>query len=71
MRNKIHEKFKQDMERGGLLVQDYQSIRFHHHAKKAYNGPAVIADNPQDALSHTMVICNCDNIGQQFIIYPK
>lgn len=53
-----------DMEEVGLEVE-------HYHGRFFWEGPAVRVDNIQDALSHTKVPCQYDNMGLGYIVYPK
>ncbi len=60
-----HVKFIEDMELAGLPIKcDYQGRNFYH-------GPAVVVENVQYALSKTSVPCTWDNMGHDWIVYPK
>jgi len=53
-----------DMEAANLEVE-------HYHGRFLWEGPAVRVDKLQDALSHTKINCQWDNMGLGFIVYPK
>lgn len=55
--------FVQDMEGAGLLVEHYIGRFF-------WEGPAVVVDNLQRALSETKVKCQWDNMGLDWVVYP-
>ena len=59
-----YKRFIKDMEAAELEVRDYKG-------RYSYDGPAVVVENIQDALSNTKVPCRCDNMGLQFVVYPK
>lgn len=42
----------------------------HYNGRFWWQGPAVAVDNLQDALSHTKVRCQWDNLGLGYIVYP-
>jgi hypothetical protein len=57
-------KFVKDMKKNGKEV-------VHYHGRSFWEGPAVIFDNLQDGLSATRVKCQWDNMGNDFVTYPK
>jgi hypothetical protein len=59
-----HQKFIRNMKRAGLKPY-YYSGRYY------YKGPAVNVSNIQDALSNTKVPCRWDNMGLDYVVYPK
>lgn len=59
-----HKKFVKDMGKLGILTELY-------HGRYFWHGPAVRVRNLQDALSGTKVPCQWDNMGLEWIVYPK
>jgi hypothetical protein len=64
-----HIKFTEDMEEAGFEVRDYNGRFF-------YKGPAVATDRSngpslQDVMGATRVPLQWDNLGLDYIIYPK
>ncbi len=59
-----YRRFVADMQAAGLEVTHYRGRYF-------YEGPAVAVDDIQDALSHTTVKCQWDQLGLGFIVYPR
>jgi hypothetical protein len=56
-------RFVKDMEKAGLTP-------YHYNGRFFYSGPAVNVDSLQDALSHTKVKCQWDDMGKGFVVYP-
>ena len=56
-------KFVSDMEKAGLTPYHYQGRYF-------YNGPAVNVNHLQEAMSNTKIMCQWDNMGKGFVVYP-
>ena len=56
--------FVADMQQADLEVE-------HYHGRFFWEGPAVRVDDLQDALRHTDVRCQWDNMGLGYIVYPK
>lgn len=44
---------------------------YHYRGRNFYSGPAVNVDDIQDALRHTGVKCQWDNMGLGFVVYPR
>ena len=57
-------RFVCDMKTADLEVE-------HYHGRFFWEGPAVRVDNIQDAVSHTKIQCQWDNMGLGYIVYPK
>lgn len=55
--------FVEDMEAAGLEVE-------HYHGRFFWQGPAVRVDDLQDAMRHTSVKLQYDNMGLGWIVYP-
>ena len=67
--NKIYEQFRKDMEKAGYEVTEYRGRNF-------YVGPAVSTSRKddidlQDIMSATKVNVQWDNLGLDYIVYPK
>ncbi len=62
--NKKHQKFRRDCEGNGFEVRHYRGRFF-------YEGPAVVAHDIQDVVRATTVKVIWDNMGLDYIIYPK
>ena len=67
--NKIYEQFRKDMEKAGYEVNEYRGRNF-------YDGPAVSTSRRddislQDIMSATKVKIQYDNLGLDYIVYPK
>lgn len=62
--NKDCVKFVLDMENEGLEVEHYNGRYF-------WKGPAVRVDSIQEVLSNTKVLCQWDNMGLGYVVYPK
>ncbi len=62
--NKNFATFIEDMETAGLDV-------IHYRGRFYYEGPAVIVSDLQDALGETKVKCQWDNMGFDWVVYPK
>jgi hypothetical protein len=63
--NKNYDIFVEDMKRAGLEIdEDYRGRFF-------YQGPAVVVDDIQVAMSATKVKCQWDNLGKSYIVYPR
>lgn len=59
-------RFMRDMKKAGLLSQmRYYQGRFY------WTGPAVTVSDIQEVLSQTKVKCQWDNMGLDYIVYPK
>lgn len=58
-----NETFTADMDAAGLAIE-------HYHGRAMWHGPAVRADDLQDALSETHVRCQWDSMGMGYIVYP-
>lgn len=43
----------------------------HYHGRFFWEGPAVVVDSLQDALSETKVKCQWDNMGLGYVVYPS
>jgi hypothetical protein len=56
--------FMDDMDNAGLEMRYYRG-RFY------WEGPAVVVENLQDALSETKVRCNWDSIGLDKVVYTR
>ncbi len=59
-------RFMRDMKRAGL-----KSKMRYYEGRNVWTGPAVVVDDLQDALCHTKVKCQWDNMGMGFVVYPK
>jgi hypothetical protein len=59
-----YNKFVEDMNEAGLQVRRYQG-------RGSYEGPAVTVDDIQTAIKATEVQCRWDNMGLQYVVYPK
>lgn len=59
-----YEQFKRDMKKAGLKVIDYKGRFF-------YDGPAVVVSDIQDAIRKTHVPVQWDNMGLDWVVYPK
>ena len=59
-------RFMGDMKRAGL-----KSKMRYYEGRNFWTGPAVVVDDLQDALSHTKVKCQWDNMGRGFVVYPR
>ncbi len=64
-----HQRFRDDMERAGIQVQEYRGRFF-------YEGPAVVTDEDgwptlQDVIRATEVPLQWDNMGLDFVVYPQ
>lgn len=64
-----YEQFRKDMERAGYDVREY-------HGRFFYHGPAVStneSDGPtlQDVIRATKVSVQWDNLGLDYIVYPR
>ena len=57
-------KFMEDMKRVGLKMRFYQGP-FH------WSGPAVVVSDLQEVLAATRVNCQWDNLGLDYIVYPR
>ena len=57
-------KFRQECEEAGLEVEDYKGRFF-------YDGPAVRCKDIQEVIRATTVDCQWDNMGLDWIVYPK
>ena len=57
-------KFCEDMEKAELEVE-------HYEGRYWWTGPSVTVGAIQDALSYTKVPCQWDNMGRQFVVYPR
>ena len=55
-----------DMKRAGL-----KSKMRYYEGRNFWTGPAVVVDSLQDALSHTKVKCQWDNLGLGYVVYPR
>ena len=53
-----------DMHRAGISLR-------HYNGRNYYRGPAVVVRSIQDAMMHTKVPCQWDNMGLDFVVYPK
>jgi hypothetical protein len=62
--NEDHKQFVTDMQAVGLKVRHYRGRFF-------YQGPAVVVPEVQNALSKTQVQCTWDNMGKEYIVYPR
>jgi hypothetical protein len=56
--------FMDDMKQAKLEMQYYAGRFF-------WKGPAVVVPNIQDVLHNTKVPCQWDNMGLDFVVYPK
>lgn len=56
--------FVEDMKSQGFEVTHYRG-RFH------WEGPAVIVSNTHLVVSKTKVVCQQDDMGMDFVVYPK
>lgn len=56
--------FVEDMIKAGLKPE-------HYHGRFFWEGPSVIVDDIQDALSATKVKCQLDNMGKGYVVYPR
>lgn len=56
--------FREDMANAGLEVIEYKGRYF-------YEGPAVIVRDIQEAIRATQVTVQWDNMGRDFVVYPK
>lgn len=56
--------FREDMANAGLEVIEYKGRYF-------YEGPAVIVSNIQEAIRATQVDVQWDNMGKDFVVYPR
>jgi hypothetical protein len=63
---KSYLQFVRDMRRA-----DLDDALRHYRGRCFYEGPAVVVKNVQDALSETKVPCVYDNMGMDYIVYPK
>jgi len=64
-KNKVCQRFVRDMLNAGL-GEDLRHYRGRFH----WEGPAVSVRDLQDALSHTRVKCQWDQLGLGYIVYP-
>lgn len=55
-----------DMKRAGL-----KSKMRYYEGRFNWTGPAVVVSDIQEVLSHTKVKCQWDNMGKNFVVYPK
>jgi len=62
--NKKYEKFRRDCEGEGLEV-------WHYRGRYFYEGPAVSVPDIQDAIRATTVKVQWDNLGLDYVVYPK
>ena len=58
-------RFMRDMRRAGL-----KSKMRYYEGRNFWTGPAVVVDDLQEALSHTKVKCQWDNMGKGYVVYP-
>jgi hypothetical protein len=56
--------FVEDMEEAGLEVRHYRGRFF-------WEGPAVVVSDLQEARGATEVACQWDNMGLDWIVYPR
>ena len=56
--------FVKDMGEAGLSVRHYEGRFF-------WKGPGVIVSDISDVLQNTKVKCQWDNMGRDFIVYPR
>lgn len=59
-----YQQFAEDMRNAGLEVKDYRGRNF-------YFGPAVFCGDIQYAIRMTKVKVQWDNMGFDFVVYPK
>jgi len=59
-----YNQFVSDMEEAGFEVE-------HYRGRWNYNGPAVRCESVSDVMSKTSVECQSDNMGLDFIVYPR
>lgn len=62
--NELCNQFIEDMEAADLPV-------FHYRGRWFYQGPAVDVDHLTDAMRHTQVPTQWDNLGRGFVVYPQ
>ncbi len=58
-------RFMRDMQRAGL-----KSKMRYYEGRNFWAGPAVVVDDIQEALAHTKVKCQWDNLGMGWVVYP-
>ena len=56
--------FMRDMKRHGFRLR-------HYLGRNLYEGPAVSCASISDAMSKTQVPCQYDNLGKDYIVYPR
>jgi hypothetical protein len=59
-------RFMRDMKRAGL-----KSKMRYYEGRSFWTGPAVVVHDLQEALSATKVKCQWDNMGLDFVVYPR
>jgi len=59
-----HEKFRDDMEAAGFEVEEYEGRYF-------WKGPAVYSGDPEAVMAATSVVCQKDQMGKEYVIYPR
>lgn len=62
--NKTFKKFVKDMQKAKLKP-------YHYIGRFFYSGPAVNVKDIQDAVSNTKVKCQWDNMGLDWVVYPR
>lgn len=62
--NPNYRKFVKDMKKAGLTP-------YHYRGRFFYEGPAVDVEDIQDAISNTKVRCQWDNMGLDYVVYPR
>lgn len=63
-KSKNYEKFRKQCEEAGFNVRHYRGRYF-------YEGPAVTVHDIQDVIRATTVEVQCDNMGLDYVVYPK
>lgn len=56
--------FVEDMTKAGLTVR-------HYWGRSMWEGPSVVVSDLQDAMSETKVRVQYDNMGEDYVVYPK
>lgn len=59
-----HDKFKADMDEARIAYSDY-------NGRGGWKGPAVRTDDPEEVMASTTVICQKDQMGKGWIVYPR
>lgn len=57
-------RFMRDMKRAKLKLRYYEGRWY-------WKGPAVVVGSIQDVLSNTKVRCQWDNMGVDYVVYPR